>query len=65
MLQTVRVEKIDEENGVICLLSMFPSWVIILKLTKKGAFSAILPDFSMKSNLIECDDPTYKSSHGH
>ena len=25
MLQTGRVEKVDEENGVICVVSMFPS----------------------------------------
>ena len=25
MLQTVREEKVDEINGVICLVSMFPS----------------------------------------
>ena len=25
MLQTVRVEKVDEKNGVIYLVSMFPS----------------------------------------
>ena len=28
MLQTVRAEKLDEKNGVICLVSMFPSTVI-------------------------------------
>ena len=27
MLQTVRAEKRDEKNGVICLVSMFPFWV--------------------------------------
>ena len=26
MLQTVRMEKVDEKNEVICLVSMFPSW---------------------------------------
>ena len=25
MLQTIRAEKVDEKNGVICLVSMFPS----------------------------------------
>ena len=42
MLQTVRAEKVDEKNGVICLVSMFPSWVMVLKLSKKNAFFAIL-----------------------
>ena len=38
MLQTVRAEKIDEKNGVICLVSMFTSLVMVLKLSKKSAF---------------------------
>ena len=33
MLQTVRVEKVDWKNGVICLVSMFPFWVMVLKLS--------------------------------
>ena len=31
MLETVRVEKVDEKNGVICLVSTFPSCVMIDK----------------------------------
>ena len=42
MLQIVRAGKVDEKNGVICLVSMFPSWVIALKLSKRGASFAIL-----------------------
>ena len=38
MLQTVRTEKVDEKNGFICLVSMFPSWVMVLKLSKKVHF---------------------------
>ena len=38
MLQTVRAEKVDEKNGVICLVSMFPSWVMVLKLFKNVHF---------------------------
>ena len=30
MLLTVRVEKVYEKNGVICLFSMFPFWVMVL-----------------------------------
>ena len=37
MLQTVRGEKVDK-NGVICLVSMLPSWVMVLKLSKKCIF---------------------------
>ena len=32
--QTVRAQKVDEENGVICLVLFFPSWVMVLKLPK-------------------------------
>ena len=42
MPQIVRAGKVDEKNGVICLVSMFPSWVIALKLSKRGASFAIL-----------------------
>ena len=38
MLQTVRAEKVDEKNGVICLVSMFPSWVKVCKNSKKVHF---------------------------
>ena len=38
MLQTVRTEKVDEKYGVICLVSMFPFWVMVLKLSKKVYF---------------------------
>ena len=29
---TVRSEKINEKIGVICVISMLPSWVMVLKL---------------------------------
>ena len=32
MLQTVRAKKVDEKIGVICLVSMFPSLPMGLKL---------------------------------
>ena len=38
MLQTVRVEKVDEKIGVICLVSMFPMWVMVCNLSKKVHF---------------------------
>ena len=38
MLQADRAEKVDEKNGVICVVFMFPSWVMILKLLKKVHF---------------------------
>ena len=42
MLQTIRAEKIDEKkaknNELICVVFMFPSYVIVLKLSKKEHF---------------------------
>ena len=35
MVQTIRAEKVDEKNGVICLVPMFPSWVMSLYFIKK------------------------------
>ena len=35
MSQTVRAEKVDGKNGVIKLVSIFPSRVMVLKLSKK------------------------------
>ena len=32
--QTVWTQKVDEKNGVICLVSFFASWVMVLKLPK-------------------------------
>ena len=29
----VRAEKVGEKNGVICLASIFPFWVMVLKLS--------------------------------
>ena len=43
MLQRVRAEKLDEKNGVICLVSKYPSWVMVLKLS----------EFSNKSKSIK------------
>ena len=51
ILKTVRSEKLDGENGVICPVSMFPSWAMVLKLSKKVLFLQFRPDSSKKSNL--------------
>ena len=53
MLQTVRVEKVDEKNGVICLVSMFPSWVMVHQLSKKVHFLQFCADLSKKSKSIK------------
>ena len=38
MLLTVRAEKVDEKNGVTYLVSMFPSWIMVLEWCKKCNF---------------------------
>ena len=35
MVQTITAEKVDEKNGVICLVTMFPSWIMSLNFIKK------------------------------
>ena len=52
ILQRVTSEKVDEKNGVICLVSMFPSWVMVLKLPKKVHFWNFCADLSKKSKSI-------------
>ena len=45
--------KVDEKNGVICLVSFFPSWVMVLKLPKIVHFLQICADLSKKSKSIK------------
>ena len=53
VLQTVRSEKVDEKNGIICLVPMFPSWVMVLRLSKKVHFLQFCADLSKKSKSIK------------
>ena len=53
MLQTVSAGKVDEKIGVICLVSMFPSWVMICKLSKKVHVLQFCADLSKKSKSVE------------
>ena len=46
MLQKVRAEKVDEKNGIICLVSMFPSRVKARKLSKKVQFLQFYAELS-------------------
>ena len=64
ILQTVRSENVDEKNGVICLVSMFPSWVIVLHLYKKVHFLQFYADLSKKSKSIKTID-IYASESSH
>ena len=53
MSQTVREGKVDGKNGVICLVSVFHSRVMVLKLCKKVHFLQLCADLSKKSNYIK------------
>ena len=51
--QTVRAQKVDEKNGVICLISFFLSWFMVLKLPKIVHFLQIYADLSKKPKHIK------------
>ena len=51
--QTVRAQKADEENRVICVISFFSSWVMVLKLPKIVHFFQIFADLIKKPKSIE------------
>ena len=53
MLRTVWMEKVDKENGVICLVSMLPSWVMILKLSTKVHILQFCANLRKKSESIK------------
>ena len=46
MLQTIRVEKVDEKNVIVCLFFVFPSWIMVLKLSTKVHFLHICAELS-------------------
>ena len=52
MSQTDKVEKVDEANGVICLVSMFVSCVMVLKLSKKCILQ-FFADLSKKPKSVK------------
>ena len=51
--KTVRVQKVDEKNGVICRVSFFPSLVMVLKLPKIVHFLQICTDHTTKYKSIK------------
>ena len=50
---TNREKKVDEKNRVSYLVSMFPSYIMVLKLSKKVHFMQLCADLSKKSNSIK------------
>ena len=53
MLQTIRAEKSRWKNGVICLVFIFPSWVMVCKLSKKVHFLQLCANLCQKSKPIK------------
>ena len=53
MIITNRAQKVDEKNGIICLVSFFYSWFMVLKLLKIVHFLKICADLSKKSKSIK------------
>ena len=53
MLQTVRSQKADEKNGVICLVSIFACWFMVLQLFRKAHFLQFCAGLSKKSKSIK------------
>ena len=53
---TVRAERVDKKKegggGVICLVFMFPFWVMVLKLSQKVHFLEFCVDIGKKSKSI-------------
>ena len=52
MLQPIRAEEADEKNVVIWLVSMFSSWAMVHKLSKKVHFLQFCSDLSEKSKSV-------------
>ena len=54
MLQTVRADKVHEKNRVISLVSMFASWVLVRKLSKKKKifYNFVLTSARTRSQLM-------------
>ena len=51
--QASTTQKVDEKNGVICIILFFLSWVVVLKLAKIVHFLQICADLSKKPKYIK------------
>ena len=50
---TIRAEKVDGKNGLICQVSIFSSSAMVVKLSKKGYFLQFCAYLSKKSKYIK------------
>ena len=64
MLHTVRAKKVDEKNGIIYLVSMFPSRVMTCKFPKKVHILQFCGDLSKKSKSVKASY-IYASESSH
>ena len=53
MLLPVRTNKTDVKSGVICIVSMFAFWVMVLKLSKTMHFLQFCTDLSKKPKSVK------------
>ena len=56
--QADRAQKVDQKNGVICLVIMFNSWVMVIKTSKMAHFLYFL---MMSAFLIRASERSYRS----
>ena len=53
MLHAARAEQVDKKNGVVCLVSMFLSWVMVLKFYKKWIFCNFVLTLARNLSLLK------------
>ena len=61
-LQAGTAEKVDEKNGVVCVVFIFPSWVMIFKLSRKVRFFKFVLNSAKKPKMLK--QFTYKHLEG-
>ena len=61
-LRAGTAEKVDEKNGVICVVFIFPSWVMVFKLSKKVHFFKFVLNSAKKPKMLK--QFTYKHLEG-
>ena len=60
--QTVIAEKVDDKNGAICLVFMFPAWVMVCKLSIKVHFLQFFADLIKKPKSVKAISLQYTFS---
>ena len=63
MIQAGRAEKVDEKNVVICVVFTFPSWVMILILSKKVHFPILCWSQQKHLSMLKQLHISFERSH--